>query len=76
MTKDATKQGDPILVEWVSPLVLKMITENSKYKMAYKSYAFGLIHKIAAKWLYVLIAGVVVFVLILYFSGTISFQGR
>jgi len=76
MTKDATKQGDPLLVEWVSPLVLKMITENSKYKKAYKSYAFGLIHKIASKWLYLVIVAVVAIVLVLYFTGTINFGTR
>lgn len=56
----------------LSPFGLKMITQGSeKYGKAYKSYAFGLIHKIAAKWLYVVIIGVVVFVVVLYFTGNL-----
>ena len=65
----------PVSIDKIlSPFGLKMIVLGSeKYGNAYKSYAFGLLHKVAAKWLYVLIAGVVVLVLVLYFTGTISF---
>ena len=60
------------ITEWVSPFVLKMLVESSnKYKKAYKSYAFGLVGQIQAKWLYFLILGVVGVVMLLYFTGYI-----
>lgn len=56
----------------LSPFGLKMITQGSeKYGKAYKSYAFGLIHKIAAKWVYVVIGIVVAIVVILYLTGNL-----
>ena len=56
----------------LSPFGLKMITQGSeKYGNAYKSYAFGLVHKLAAKWLYIVIIGVVVVVVVLYFTGNL-----
>jgi hypothetical protein len=63
--------------EWLSPHGLKMIVDSSpKYKKAYGSFAFGLIHKIKAKWMYVLIAGIVIFVIILYLTGAVNFGGK
>lgn len=63
----------PNLTDMVSPFVLKMITDCSdKYKKAYKSYAFGLGKRIAAKWLYVLMAGVIGVVMLMYFAGYIQ----
>lgn len=71
------KQKTPILTSWLSPYGLKMIVDSSpKYKKAYKSYAFGLLKKLGGKWMYLLIAGVVIIVLILYFTGYLSFGAR
>ena len=71
------KQKEPILTSWLSPYGLKMIVDSSpKYKKAYKSYAFGLLKKLGGKWMYLLIAGVVIIVVILYFTGYLSFGGR
>lgn len=59
--------------EWLSPHGLKMIVDSSpKYKRAFKSYAFGLLHKIASKWVYVLVIGIAALIGILYFTGAIN----
>ena len=57
----------------VSPFVVKMIVDSSdKYKKAYKSYAFGLIKKLAAKWIYIVIGIVAAIVIILFVTGNLG----
>lgn len=63
----------PIVIEdWLTPHGLKMIVDSSpKYKKAFRSYAFGVIKKIASKWVYLVIIAVVVLLVILYFTGAL-----
>jgi len=69
-----TEKMEVSLEDWLSPHGYKMIVDSSpKYKKAFKSYAFGLIHKIKAKWVWIMVGGIVVFVIILYITGTIKF---
>jgi len=69
-----TKGKEVALDDWLSPHGFKMIVDSSpKYKKAFKSYAFGLIHKIKAKWVWVMVGGIVVLVIILYITGAIKF---
>ena len=43
------------------------------YRKAHGSFKFGFVQKVADKWLWLVIGGVVIMVLVLYFSGAISF---
>lgn len=73
------KNDEPTIAieEWLSPHGLKMIVDSSpKYRKAFKSYAFGVIKKIASKWVYIAIIGVVVVLVVLYFAGALPTGGR
>lgn len=60
------------LVDKISPFILKMIVDSSsKYRKAYKSYAFGLKQKLMSNWVLLLILGIVGLVMFLYFTGYI-----
>ena len=60
------------LVDKISPFILKMIVDSSsKYRKAYKSYAFGLKQKLMSNWVLLLILGVIGIVMLLYFTGYI-----
>ena len=60
------------LSDKVTPFILKMIVDaSSKYRKAYKSYAFGLKQKIMSKWMWLLMLGITGIVLLLYFTGYI-----
>jgi hypothetical protein len=48
-----------------------IVDSSSKYRKAYKSYAFGLKQKLMSNWVLLLILGIVGFVLFLYFTGYI-----
>jgi hypothetical protein len=59
----------------LSPFGLKMtVLDADKYRKAYGSYSYGTFKKLKGKWLWVLIGGVIALVLILYFTGVISFR--
>jgi hypothetical protein len=67
-----TEQGQIVIEDWLTPHGLKMIVDSSaKYKKAYGSYAFGVIRKIASKWIYLVVIAVVVVLVILYFTGAL-----
>lgn len=69
-----TRDEQVALEDWLSPHGLKMIVDSSpKYKKAFKSYAFGIIHQIKARWMLFLIAGIVVVFVILYLTGAVKF---
>lgn len=57
----------------VSPFVLKQVTDAStKYRKAFKSYAFGVVKTIASRWVLIVIGVVVAVVLMLFLTGTIQ----
>ena len=43
------------------------------YQKSHGSFKFGFVQKVAAKWLWLVIGGVIALVLLLYFSGAVSF---
>lgn len=56
----------------VSPFVLRQVTDaSSKYRNAYKSYAFGPFQKMKMKWIWILVAAIVGILLLLYFTGNL-----
>jgi len=58
----------------VSPLAYKIYMAGANlYKKSHGSFKFGFVQKIASKWLWILIGGAVIVVLLLYFTGAISF---
>ena len=67
-----TEEPPEGLVDKISPFILKMIVDaSSKYRKAYKSYAFGLKQKLMSNWVLLLILGIVGVVMLLYFTGYI-----
>lgn len=57
----------------VTPASLKTICDASeKYRKAYKSYKFGIVQGIKASWLFITVAGMVGFIVMLYFMGYIG----
>jgi len=60
------------LTEILTPFDLQMIVDSAdKYQKAYKSYAFGLIQKIKAKWLILALVGIVAVIVLLFLTGSI-----
>jgi len=60
------------LTDKISPFVLKMIVDaSSKYRKAYKSYAFGLKQKLMSNWVILLLLGIVGVFMLLYLTGYI-----
>jgi len=57
----------------LSPLAYKIFMAGENlYKKAHGSFKFGLVQKVAAKWLWLLIGGAIALVVILYFTGAIT----
>lgn len=70
---DRPEEERTALTDKVTPFILKMIVDaSSKYRKAYKSYAFGLKGKLMAKWVWILMLGVVAVFFMLYFAGYIE----
>jgi hypothetical protein len=68
-----TAETKGILENRMTPFALKMIVDSSsKYRRAYKSYAFGLIHKIGSKWLIITIAAVAGIIVLLMLTGNLN----
>ena len=68
-----TEPTNIVIEDWLTPHGLKMIVDSSpKYKKAYGSFAFGVIRKIASKWVYIVVIAVVAILVILYFTGAIG----
>jgi hypothetical protein len=72
-----TRNGEmmPGLMEEVTPFALKTLVDNNFYMQAYKSFKFGFHGALAGKWIWFVIAAVVVIVLILFFTGNIPGMG-
>ncbi len=66
---------EPVSLEdWLSPHGLKMIVDSSpKDRKAFRSYAFGVIKQIKAKWVWIMIIAVVAIGLVLYATGVVRF---
>jgi hypothetical protein len=56
-----------------TPFGLKMIVDGSdKWRKAYKSYAFGVIKQLKAKWIWIAVAVVGGVIALLYFTGRLG----
>ena len=66
-----------LTTDGLSPLAYQIYMAGERlYQKSHGSFKFGFIQKVAGKWLWLLIGGAVALVLVLYFTGTISFGGR
>ncbi len=62
-----------LTTDGLSPLAYKIFMAGENlYKKSHGSFKFGFVQKIAGKWLWFLIGGVIIFVIYLYFSGFIT----
>lgn len=60
----------------MSPQMYKLYMAGERlYNKAHGSFKFGVIAKVKGKWLWLLIGGVVAFVVILFLTGTLSMGG-
>lgn len=63
-----------LTTDGLSPLAYQIYMAGERlYQKSHGSFKFGLVQKVAAKWLWLVIGGVIVMVLLLYFSGAVSF---
>ena len=72
MTRD--EEAEDGLSRLLSPYVLKLITDNTKYRSNYKSYAFGLVGRLRGKWIWIVFVVIIVAVILLYLSGNLNFM--
>ena len=58
----------------LSPLAYKLYMAGANlYQKSHGSFKFGFIQKVATKWLWIVVIAAVVMMLVLYFTGAISF---
>ena len=63
-----------LTTDGLSPLTYQIYMAGQRlYRLSHGSFKFGFIQKVAGKWLWLVIGGVIALVLLLYFSGTITF---
>lgn len=63
-----------LTMDRLTPFNYKLLMDAAeKYRKAYKSYKFGMLKAIGSRWVWFLVIGVVVLIVMLYLSGALTF---